>query len=76
MISVLLLLAKGSLMVAIFNRMQLVQTLYIQMIEYLEHLKSWTGPLEWELEVKDLLLDRPLRLQLIINGYLLEPHCD
>lgn len=26
----------------------------IQMIEYLECLKSWTGPLEWELEVKDL----------------------
>ena len=30
----------------------------IEMIEYLECLKSWTGPMEWELEVRELELQK------------------
>ena len=30
----------------------------IQMLEYLECLKSWTGPLEWEMEVRDMELQK------------------
>ena len=32
--------------------------LEIQMIEHLECLKSWTGPLEWQIEVRDTKVEK------------------